>query len=213
MTEWWKVPDKVVHLAEELIALYHESLANAKIALIFRDEAPVTDGRATLGKAMKVSPQWKPLLKDQTTDFVIWLAYDRWEHLDNKQKRALLDHELCHCFLDHEGRAKIRGHDIEEFAVIIQRHGAWNDSIKLVQRAINRQLPLDFDEPPTGKVFGFGLDRPEKNSPLLSDETVAQLEADMKEAMGEDGVEVSVTLAASRETAVSEEEPEHLDEL
>ena len=130
-------------MAEELIQDHHRSLVDARIGILFRDEAPKSRGRRTLGKAQKVADNWKPLLK-QDLDFIIWLAADVWnDELSEDQKRALLDHELHHCYLDEKLRPRLRGHDVEEFLTIIHRHGLWKPDLERLGDVVQRlQLPL-----------------------------------------------------------------------
>lgn len=111
----------VVGLVQEIIGLYHEGLQDAKIGILMRDEAPESNGMMTLGQARKVSPEHRALMP---YDFIIWFAQDEWDKLNTKQRRALVDHELCHCSL-HRGKTSIRRHDIEEFNCIIERYGFW----------------------------------------------------------------------------------------
>lgn len=148
MIEWWTVDETVVELAKELIEKYHKPLKNARIGLLFRDEAPISNGKATLGRASKISDKWKPLLKDRY-HFMIWLAYDRWQMLDNRSRRALLDHELCHCIMESDGKISIRPHDIEEFNDVIQRHGLWNVDAQQMALAVQGKL---FESDGTGFV-------------------------------------------------------------
>lgn len=134
--EWEKAPEDVIELAKELIEKHHPHLRSAKIGILFRSEAPMRKGRRTLGKAGKVTPRWKPLLEERL-DFVIWLAADWWlDELDSRQQKALLDHELCHCILGDNGWTT-RGHDIEEFNVILERYGPWREDLERTVRAID----------------------------------------------------------------------------
>ena len=87
---------------------------------MFRDEAPVKDGRITLGAAKKVGDEMKPYVN---YDFLI-CGWGLLARLDEKQKQALVDHELCHCGL-LAGKPAMRDHDINEFACILERHGVW----------------------------------------------------------------------------------------
>ncbi len=163
--EWWQVPEMVTQMAEDLIANYHPSLHDARIAILFRSEAPITNGKVTLGQASKVTDRWRPLMKDMEMHFVIWLAQDRWDVMDKRKRRALLDHELCHCYLDNDGKAQLHPHDFEEFAVIIQRHGYWTDGLERLDRTIQGKLPLDIE--PSGYVTTIGRN----NDPIVDAET------------------------------------------
>jgi hypothetical protein len=114
-------PDEIIDLARELIDLYHEDLADARIGLLMRDKAATSNGMTVLGKAKKLSADMRAYLP---YDFIIWVAKDYWRILEPMQRRALLDHELCHLIMDDD-EPKIRGHDIEEFNAIIERYGYW----------------------------------------------------------------------------------------
>lgn len=133
MTDYFPVTPDVIEMAESLINLYHEDLEEARLAILFRAEAPTSQGRVALGKAAKVSARARGLLLAHTEEvphFVIWIAFDWWEHMSPQKKRALLDHELQHCYLDDKGEPRLRGHDIEEFNVIVERHGLWKEDLE-----------------------------------------------------------------------------------
>lgn len=123
MTHFFVAPEEVVDLVTEMIHAnaMHEPLTHARIGLLMRDEAPVSKGTQTLGKARKVTPEQRPHIP---YDFVIWFAQDTWDELSLRQKCALVEHELCHCFLTMT-KASIRPHDIDEFNYIIQKYGFW----------------------------------------------------------------------------------------
>lgn len=133
--EWIKAPESVLKLADELIALYHEPLLSANIGFVFRATADRSGEKLVLGKAAKVSPRDKVY---NNLDFIIWLAQDWWMGiLTDHQRRALLDHELCHCKFDEESETfKIRPHDIEEFQEIIERYGLWDESLRSAGRTL-----------------------------------------------------------------------------
>ncbi len=142
MGKFRKASDEVVKIAEYMINQYHESLKDARVGLLFRDEAPVTDGRVTLGQAKKINEDMKPYVQ---YDFVIWVAEDYWYQLTEKQKQALIDHELCHCYFAGR-RATMQPHDINEFACILERHGVWYPeflSPKRYERAFQAALFKD----------------------------------------------------------------------
>lgn len=121
MAKFRKASDEVVKVAEYVILMWHEELKEARIGFLFRDEAPVKDGRVTLGAAKKVGEDLKAVMP---YDFLIWIAGDYWPRLNEKQRQALVDHELCHCAMVGNKTAT-RPHDINEFACILERHGVW----------------------------------------------------------------------------------------
>ncbi len=71
------------------------------------------------------------------TFFLMEIAWDTWQALSGPQRIALVDHELTHIGQDGE----IVGHDVEEFAEIIGRHGAWKPDLTAFLEA-SRQQPL-----------------------------------------------------------------------
>ncbi len=122
--DYIKAPQDMVYLCRELIEKHHPHLDGVKIALICQDKARTSCGKTVLAYASKPSKRLQPLL-DDNYHFIICVALKEWELLSLKQRAALLDHELCHCIFDDYGQAKLRGHDLEEFACIIERHGFW----------------------------------------------------------------------------------------
>lgn len=125
-------------LMDELIESHHEDLESCRIALIWRYGWKADDdGRLKLGQFQKASSLEVQL---HGYDAKILLNFEAWEAADftEEQRRALLDHELCHgaLKLDAEGdpavdpntgrlKYRVRKHDHEEFACIMERHGLW----------------------------------------------------------------------------------------
>ena len=147
---------ELYELLHRLVADHHPHLLEASIALAWHDGwSRDQDGRLTLGRARKVSDLDYQLME---YDFVIQLNRDVWagDILSDAQKEAIVDHELCHCDLkigddgeparDELGRIvwRIRKHDIEEFAAVVERHGLWKRDVEQFVRAAlrNRREPL-----------------------------------------------------------------------
>lgn len=188
MSEYSSVNQEVVDIAKEMIEKHHKSLENARIAFLFRAEAQMKNGRAVLGTASLVGAKWRPLLKDKY-DFLIILAADFWlDILDNRQKRALIDHELCHCiFTMPEGKASIRNHDVEEFYEVIQRHGDWLGQIEGFEAALHGEEFQDF-------LIPFGAD--ERSGGVFAPELGNEVENavnEFKRMEREDGTKVTVS--------------------
>ena len=130
------------------IVLRHHKRRNldqARFCLVWQSGIePDQDDRITLGKCRKASDFDREF---SDYDFVIILNRDAWERLDDPQRRALLDHELCHAapVMNTDGTQKedtrsrrvwrIRRHDIEEFAEIMTRHGCWKQDLEAFVRA------------------------------------------------------------------------------
>lgn len=157
MTEYWPAP-AAARIADELIEAHHPHLIDHRIEFVFRDKAAKRHGRIVLGTARKVTGLNAFLARPVTstvedleggTFFLIELAGDHWPRLTDAQQRAVVDHELCHCWVEWDEDQQqhvhsIRGHDIEEFNDIVRRHGAWKPDVAAFAETL--QLAL-FDRP------------------------------------------------------------------
>lgn len=147
MPDWKKATPDVLKMAERLIEKHHKSLIGARIGFLFRDKAQKSKGKIILGKASKVSPRLQPYLN---YDFLIWIAEEEWDNMLQAAREALLDHELCHCYMGVDG-PKILPHDIEEFRDIIDRHGFWSTDLMLIKPVLQRRLPGIEEKPEARK--------------------------------------------------------------
>lgn len=150
--EFFPCGDDVTEIAERLIADYHRHLLGVRIEYLFRTEAEKQGGAVVLGSARKIGGL-NAFLARATDDeefvlssakgepgepfFAISLWKTGWEKLDERQKIALLDHELCHCFVSEgvDGKANtvelsINPHDVEEFRDVVHRHGLWRPDVE-----------------------------------------------------------------------------------
>lgn len=134
----------------DLIAKNHAHLKDALIAIAWRfGWSQDADGRLKLGQAKKGSDLDREMHKH---DFVILLNHEAWNKggLSQKQKAAVVDHELCHCEVaidrngepktDEKGRTvwRVRKHDIEEFRDVVSRHGLYTNELEeFAQAGIN----------------------------------------------------------------------------
>ena len=125
MTQYTKCSETVLNMAERIIEQYHPSLYKANIGFLFRDEAQISKGKYVYATAKK-APAWVQPYAE--LDFLIVIAEDIWSTLTTERRKALIDHELCHCAFV-EGKAVIWGHDFEEFHAIIERRGLWNQDL------------------------------------------------------------------------------------
>ena len=143
MAEYCEVVE-VADIARELIREHHTTLGEADIVYLFRDKAPKSKGKFTLGKAKKTSPIELTL---SGYDFVIWVAEDKWNEMDWKQRRALVDHELSHCGLDEDGHWTTYEHDFTGFNSVLKRHGYWSNDLKQMKKNIQQMSLFEGNRP------------------------------------------------------------------
>jgi hypothetical protein len=131
---------------------HHEELGRTEPRIVLAWATawkPDVDGRLVLGKCKKVSDLDRELAP---FDFVILLNRDFWlnPRVTTLQRRALLDHELCHCAItfdengdpkvDERGRTvyRTRKHTIEEFTEVVNRYGCYKNDIEAFAQALAR---------------------------------------------------------------------------
>lgn len=131
MSKTYSEAESVKAISGGLIANYHPELATARLGYIFVDKASSKGGVEVLGKTRKISGPLEFLLE---LDFLIEIAEDQWATLSQEQRLALVDHLLERCTGEEDEKSgemkwKIREPDVQEFASILRRHGAWNDQL------------------------------------------------------------------------------------
>jgi hypothetical protein len=151
-----KAPE-VQEIAEKLIAEHHPHLENETIRCIWRDKHTLSKGKIVMVKPQKVSglAGWLHLGyfadgdPDRFTDmFVLEVPRDIWDRIDKAQRVALIDHGLQHFDVevpdqgDKDRRLLVRGPDVAEFNVIVERHGLWRPAIEDFVK-IGNQLTID----------------------------------------------------------------------
>jgi Putative phage metallopeptidase len=157
-------------LMTEIRGKYHQQLQPARIAIAWRKSLkPNVDGQLILGKCVKASDLNR---EAAPFDFIILLNREIWQDSDfnEKKKRALLDHELCHAEIvldkethepkyDERGRNiwRIRKHDIEEFQAVIERHGCYKRDLERFANALLKKR-----ETPTLPGFDAPQEKPER---------------------------------------------------
>jgi hypothetical protein len=137
---------EVYELMDELIAAHHPDLASAdaRIALAWRLGWKPSSGKLKLGMCRLAADIDAAL---HGYDFIILLNSEVWKEFSDTQRRALLDHELCHAGVckDKEGEIKqdensravfgLVKHDLEEFVCIVERYGCYLQDIEVFAKA------------------------------------------------------------------------------
>jgi len=144
-------------ISRDLISKYHTSLINSKIAYLFKNKPILKGGKVVIATAEKCSVKSNALVKydDEDTDafdFIITISYPAWNRLNDKQRIAIIDHELEHCLItedENTGDKKISivSHDVEEFASIIRRHGLYKEDLQKIKNVMDAcEIEVEDDE-------------------------------------------------------------------
>lgn len=148
---WARRPD-VESIIEFCVGRWHKHLERANIVALGRPKPGKRHGSDVWAHIKRASPMDRVLYSDdgEGIDYVLVVAVSVWDRLPNEGRVALIDHELCHATgYDAETETwGIRGHDIEEFGQVIERHGAWTEARRaFIETAQRVKLPqMTFDE-------------------------------------------------------------------
>lgn len=146
-TKYVEAP-QVAEIAQELIKKYHPHLLECDIAYFFfckvdKDGAYLPEDKwgDKLGY-VRLYPQELRTMQN-VTDFGMGILANYWDQATDKQREALVDHELCHCqydVMEEDPKPKLRKHEFEGFLDEIERHGAWDNTLKAVAGQLQMQL-------------------------------------------------------------------------
>ena len=132
--------EAVKEIAGPLIAEHHAHLKDKPIFYLFND-----------GKMKDWATMSRRNEKEQFISawmFVMEVNYKQWVVMTEKERIALVDHELCHAGIDPEmGEPFIIDHEVEEFSAIVRRHGFWRESVRVFGYSCVDQMSL-----PLGKT-------------------------------------------------------------
>jgi len=104
--------------------------------------------KTTAARCMATNPMIK-LFGD--CDYIIQVAGDLWDDLDEDRKKILMWHELMHILpiqnpKSGEWSFKLREHDIMDFNVIIKQHGVeWFSELKTLFSSVYDLEPNDLE--------------------------------------------------------------------
>jgi putative metallopeptidase len=141
-------------LASDLIRTHHKHLMDVRVVCVWRDKAAVSFGRRVPGNSRLIAGLPAMLADKHNADstdtaesfFVLDFARDVWEVMDEEQRLALVDHQLCYCRTDagEDGRFKpvMTAPEIAEFPDVIERHGMWRPEVEALAKAVSGQLSL-----------------------------------------------------------------------
>lgn len=192
-TEYWPAP-QVKAYADALIPEHHPHLAQLDVRMIYLFRTPTEEkrGHLVLGKARKIGGLHAYLAsadedgtlvhgevgpEDEDVApalFVIEIAFEPWGQMTERQRRALVDHELAHCmaYVNTKGDVVLGTvpHDLEDFVAVARRNGLWHptgaDYVRAVVEA--EQLTLDLAQgiTATGEVATTKAELADKVTPI-----------------------------------------------
>jgi hypothetical protein len=167
MPQEYQPAPEVEEVARRLINDFHSHLATVRIDYVFTTEQLKEKGKVVWGRAKKVTGlnAWlasEDKLRDAVEPeefFVMEIHRATWLQIDEKSRRALVDHELCHFWVGENGSLSIAAHDLEEFNAVVRRYGLWRADVEFfIKSAKERERGL-FDDGDDDRIAGQVLDR------------------------------------------------------
>ncbi len=130
MAEYSFAPPVIITTAESLIETYHQHLKKEKIAYLIKHGTWKKNGKPVLCDAKKCSNKDELLT---SYNFVITFS-DEILNFTPAYQKAVIDHALSHCKVEFDDYGRvikryIAGHDLEDFADVIRKHGLYTDEV------------------------------------------------------------------------------------
>jgi len=155
MPQEYSPAEEVAEVARDLIDGDHTHLSTVRVEYVFASEPLKEKGKIVWGRAKKVGGlnAWlaagtrKHDASQPEEFFVIEICKRTWDQLDDKSRKALVDHELTHCEVDLDtSKLSIRPHDLEEFNSIVRKYGLWRADVKLFVDSVKQKQLFDDGE-------------------------------------------------------------------
>jgi len=144
---YWKAEEEIVELANKLLAAHNSDAVEASVCYMFRSKHTKRGGMVQGGTCSKVSDKDKVL---HGYDYIVTLAADIWQELADREREALLLHELLHIGAEEDEQDGsmhygINSHDTEEFRKVIEVCGLWRPDLEALAQTIEMRAVLDND--------------------------------------------------------------------
>lgn len=180
-----KAEPEVMNLLLDVLRRHHKELIDLQIRIgVLMVRPPRTVNGEPKGAAIKVrgvpaaACMWLTTAKDRVHmpyDAIIEIDADRWDRLGDKERAALLDHEVTHIVVlkdknggvetDEDLRPKLRTRPDEwtlsGFAEVIHRHGEAALEWQAVNKLVDQYGQL---------LFPWSVDRPRKRTAAIHDD-------------------------------------------
>lgn len=110
----------------EVLNTRFQMFSSLNIKLVFDTKKRLSKGNVVLSSVELANEKVRFLTADNDNpegfDYIMVVDSVAWEYASDEDKRRLVSHELNHIFIDEKGKLKIVGHDVEDFALEIQRN-------------------------------------------------------------------------------------------
>jgi hypothetical protein len=144
MPQMWELATEPKRMAQQFIGERYQHLTNIRIEFLWMLEPTAKNGKDVYAKTTLVSGQkaylyWLGCARDRNLNdlendlevnsyprkfFAMEFCKKTWLKLNEVQRRALVEHELCHCDTTPDAmEACLRPHDVEEFRAVVARYG------------------------------------------------------------------------------------------
>lgn len=124
-------PPAVTMVIARLITGFFPQLATARLLLAIREHVV----EAGTGMVSVAGAGINPDAGAADFEYLVWVAWDVWQVINDGDREALLFHELIHCDRDEAGKPVMRPHDAGVFNEEIARYGAWWTDARLAYKA------------------------------------------------------------------------------
>jgi len=146
-SKYFRADAEVRMYVDELIREYHDHLLTAKFGLLFQEHAPKSKGKLQFASVCLFPAKFQAFFPEEEFDYLLTVSCDIWNRAWLEQKRAIIDHELCHCWGEEDEETgemawSVVGHDCEVFSSELIRHGAWHKDLELARQAFQMARPM-----------------------------------------------------------------------
>ena len=150
ITRYAKAPD-VEKVIKQVLKECQPDLAPFNFLAVFdvSKKPPVKGGKVVLAKTVLLPELMVALLGNDEdgieADWAIIVTHSSWMTMDEKQRVALVHHQLCHAYYhtDKKGNkhARVAEHDLHEFNEVVRLRGLWCNDVERMARAMQDCLP------------------------------------------------------------------------
>lgn len=124
--------EEVQWIAEDLIGKHAITFAHLReleiLYMLRRVDGDVAAKTIdALAKCVKAPAIWRDAYG---VDVAIWVDERYWQRFDERQRHAVVMHELLHIGVNDAGKVKLLDHSIEEFGLVVATYGQWRPDLE-----------------------------------------------------------------------------------